>query len=432
MNQFTKIYNQYLKPLAESLKDTMCKFDKEIFTYKSYLRFKDVFYTTCLINGNPSPNHGYSKALDSIKENKLFNVTKSALITKKKRIDHTYYDKISEKVIEHIYKDVPYRLLGNDGSFIYYDISLKKDGCLLSNNKECCIGLVNVLHDLERKIIINYSVHNLHNEREALISQFHLLRVGDIVVHDRGYPSVEIFIIFNQNHIKGIWGLPNTSHMFKAIKKSRKNDIQYTLIYKNQEIKLRLLKYKIDTKRGKKNIYLVTNILDEFDIDFFIDAYKKRWEVEVNIRHAKYDLPLANIKAKTFHGIQQDVSALRFNSIMSSYIEYLLTPKIKKTIRHNHKINTSSCIDMTVNKILKSLFYPYKDLDNKQKIVNQLFIISQNVVMIQKGRSCKRKRRRPLGKWRNSGGSSNRPRKKKLATKKVKSDDIPKYLNDND
>jgi hypothetical protein len=423
MSIITKIFNSKILPLINLINTELNIIQKEKFKYNSALNFKSIFYLICQIVGCSKINYGFDDALADIKTEKLFStVTKQAVIIKKNLLDFHCFDRVSNVILNYIYKNSKYRLLGVDGTYPYSVEALHSEGIPLSNNENACILPTSVLFDIDKKIIIDYNICSERNEREALYGQFHVFKKGDIVVHDRLYMSYQVLKNYNINNIDAIFRLPiSKTNYFKKIKSSKKNDILFDIPYSdNTKITVRLIKYQINIK-GIRKYYLLTTLTDpKFTVKFFIDAYKKRWGVETHIRHAKYDMGLANIRSKTLNGVRQEVSCIKFISMLSSYIESLLLPHINSKYRGKYKINTGTCIHLTLKQILKLMFYCKNKDYMKLKIVDIFKIISENIIEIKNDRSYPRRRKKPIGKWSLSGSSSNRPKKKPGPKKKKK------------
>lgn len=405
MSCLIQVYNKTIKPLADICNNQLAIISRENFKYKSDISFKDLLYTSIRING---PNQSYSTVLSEMKCDNILSVTKSALIKKRQRLSYTVMENLNDKILDHIYDNISYRLLAVDGTVVYFPISFKNE-LPLCNNKQCCIGLISIIYDIERKIPINYSLPIDRNERSVLLKQLVKLKQGDIVVHDRGYYSKELLYQYHMIGINVIFRLNSGLRYVKQIRKSRRNDIIITEIINGRVITIRILKYKIDSGKGKRNYYIATTLTDKhlYPIDFIKEAYHKRWEVETHIRNIKLNMSLTDIRSKSLNGVKQDIAAIQFLSMISSFIEYSLTQTMIK--KDQHKINTKNCMQITASHFIKWMFYGKNQTQVKDKLIFLLKIIKESIIAIQHDRTYKRIRKRPPGKWRTSGSVSGRP-----------------------
>jgi DDE family transposase len=420
---FNNIYNTSIKPLFNNCIIKMDVIHKKLFSRMRKLSFKDIFYTECIVNGFKK---SYDIAIGENKLNNIYNVSKKSILAKRKKIDSSYISQVIECVINDIYKkDNEYRYLAIDGTLIYVPILSDDKNVKICNNGSCNIILINSIFELEKKIPINNEICKHRDERKALNEQLKYLKCNDVLILDRGYYSKQLLFSIKENNLNAIFRLSKGLDLVKQLKKSHKDEIFINVKVKNITIPLRILSYKLNEGKGNENYYLASTLIDNKSIDFYKEKYHKRWAIETHFKHAKYNMSLINIKSKTFNGIKKDILANQFVSIISGYFEYLLADYIQKP-KDKYKINTNNCLNLT-SKLFPLLFYS-KNENYLIEQINPIFnIIATTLVCIQINRHYKRIRKRPISKWRISGGTSNRPRtkgcKRKTTKKQITKDD---------
>lgn len=188
-----KIYTNNILPFMDHLNSKLYDIGKLCFPYKSTISFKDLFYIMYKVN---SGMYGYSVIMNDLVAGKEFDVTKSSIIQKRSKCDNTYFKQINDYMANFIYKDVQHRLLAADSTILYGPAKLKSEGVGFCQNGKCCKLLLGGLFDVNTKIAINYMIGN-KNERALLKQQMCILKLGDIVLHDRGYYSMELLYLYH-------------------------------------------------------------------------------------------------------------------------------------------------------------------------------------------------------------------------------------------
>lgn len=385
------------------------------------LDFRDLLYAICY--ANYSGNSSYSTAVDNMHMENIVSVTKSAFIHKRVKCNADHFKRLNDKIIAFIYKNCKVRrLIATDGTYVYVIELAKKDKIKLSENKHCCKLRINALYDIDTGIPIDYALALDFNEREALKTQFNNLNEDDIVLHDGGYYSEELVIYYISKNVHAIFILPSSSRHIRLFK-SNINDVVTTVyLYKYKKyVTLRFIKFQTNTDEGIINNYICTTLINSYTREYIIRGYHERWDLETHFKHVKYNNSLDCIKSKSLNTIKQDIYINQFICIICSYIESLLTPFIKKPAdreKYYSKINTTSCTDLVKKYMMKPIIYNIIN-DNTEGIFNKLKeTLIKSAIVIKKKRSFKRIRKRPVGKWTISGGTSGRPHTKKKTTKK--------------
>jgi len=366
--------------------------DNEIRQRKSIIHFKDVVYYTSYMNGNKC---SYMDAKNHLDINDILSVSKTALI-KRRHVNSNYFKKVNDVIINNIYKDIKDpRTVSIDGSKINMLSCLEKDNFSTNKYKTYSRALISCLYDTKNNIPINYNISTTFNERKVLYSQLKYLRSGDILLADRGYYCKELIKRLLNLNINFVLRLKKNSEFAKKLIEFNKNDIIYDYKLDDKIIKLRSIRYRI----AKEDYFICTTLTNsyKFNMDKIKQMYKSRWNVETEYGYAKKYTTLKYLKSKSLNTIKQDVCAIHFISIFSSYLELLLKDYIKDNTKY--KINRRTTTDTLVNHLLKLLFYNKFSKKNIRKLYKLLGIIKNTLVRIRKNRHYKREYKHPVSIW---------------------------------
>jgi hypothetical protein len=335
---------------------------------------------------------GNKMSYDSInahlKIHDILNVSKKTLVATKNILESKYIKQLNDDIINHIYPTDEPRIIAVDGTHITLLKSLTKDGFKVGPNGDCCTALVSTLFDVQREIPINYHLFKNTDERAALIEQLQYLKKDDILIMDRGYFSMKLLDRLTQLNVNVVFRLKKNLNILKWLKKT--NSKMINIRCQPRPIKFRLVKYKV----GKEVYYIGTTLYEE-SITYIKALYWTRWRIETSFRYSKYNLSLKAPKSKNDNGIKQDILIHQFIYLISSFFQYLL----QKDITTNHKISTTSHLNVIVNEFLHLLVYKYATTKIITNMVRILNISKQIVIPIRKNRHYDRIRITPTSKW---------------------------------
>lgn len=147
----------------------------------------------------------------------------------------------------------------------------------------------------------------------------------------------------------------NSLHLVNFNIENKKNNfIDDYEVLTNKGNKLRIITYKINNK-----IYhLATNLLDKekYKVDYFKDAYKKRWDVEIYIKITKANTNLETLKSKDDIKIEMNTKKILLVTMIYNYI-ILLYKKYSNTTKNiNNSQFIKSFYDDLIFKIIKGKF----------------------------------------------------------------------------
>lgn len=166
-----------------------------------------------------------------------------------------------------------------------------------------------------------------------------------IVTFDRGYPSGElIHHITNRN---GLFLMRCSSSTFKNVLACPQGDSETTIVYKKQKIRLRVLRFTLES--GMEEI-LITNVFDSrLGIEDFRERYALRWKTELKNGEIKQQLKTENFAGKKPDNILQEVYAALAFSNLASVLKFMVDKAIGadtegKGNKHEYQANRNFLI----------------------------------------------------------------------------------------
>jgi len=380
---FSYVFKKYIDKIGEKINESIKK-----------INFKCMIYYCILMNGN---RWTYSISNTYLDLYNISNVDDSYLKKMRNKIHPNNFERLNNKLMIYFYKqcnnNVDRRIVGIDGTQIQIPIELKKYGFHTNSKKTYCKALISSLFDINNRLVINYNVSKIMNEREALLEHAYYLSQNDILIMDRGYYSKDLLLFFNVLSIDVIFRLSkNISIVKKLIKKNQESTIVNIKCQDDIIIKFRVLVYQINDKK----YYLGTTIFNH-TISYFKNIYWKRWKIEINFRYSKYMLSLNNLSSKNEIKILQDVYTVKLIFIIIAYFRFFLRKQIDKNDEYD--INIKLLTHFITHKLLHYSLFKSMTLKRLTKI-NKIFKnIIKRPVMSKKNRNYDRVRKKPLGKW---------------------------------
>ncbi len=173
------------------------------------------------------------------------------------------------------------------------------------NEESLAAGRLSSLYDVENKMAIDV-VLNPYNtvERSQAVEHFNYCNSNDLIIFDRGYPSVELITELEKRGIKYLMRSKIT-HNNEIKKINASNDVDVLMSFKNLSTKVRLLKIPL----GNETEILLTNLYDSdlYPNSIFKELYYKRWQIETNYDILKNILEIGNFSSYSEESIMQDI-----------------------------------------------------------------------------------------------------------------------------
>ena len=340
------------------------------------------------------------------------SVTASAYTRARAKLNYTAFIELSSLVRDEFYEDGDYqkfkgfRLLAVDGSIIIlpYSENIKTlfTPTIAKNQieiftKEVIQARASVLYDVMNNIVVDATLKDkAYGERVLAISHLQHTNKNDLILFDRGYPSIELFANIIKNNSNFLIRIRRNSFKQVAFLFDPKNTqsditIEITAPKKLKEILIEnalpttmtIRFVKVVLKTGEIEV-LATNVLNHniLHTDDFKELYNKRWGIETFFYVLKNRLSLENFTGNTALAVQQDFYITIFLSNYESLLTYdsniLLKEKTKK-YKNKQKVNKFISFNVIKQKSFE-LFYSDLDIDTTLKEMQKLFIMTPTAI----------------------------------------------------
>ena len=399
-------------------------------------------------------NQTMQKELNSyfkeVKKEKI-KYDKSSMSKARQKISPSVYEALNERFIKEIYEDKEevklyhgLRILGIDGTILEFpNMGILKDKKQTEeiktiygkrSNQEGELGVVSrtsVLYDLENNIVLD-GILGSHDSSERAMASEHIKRLkaykkshkeeyNDLLIFDRGYPSLGLMSYMNEEKIDYLMRISSaTFREVIAFKESNENDAileinitrkrryditrrekypplrQYKEKLKNGDtVKVRVIKVVLDT--GEIEV-LITSLLDAkaYPSSLFKELYFKRWGIELEYNILKNIFKIENFTGLTQIAINQDFFATLFTSnICSLIMDAIMEDEVTlynqtKERKYLYQLNQSFSIGCMKNNLVSMLL--------KNSRVEKIYEMIQDEIMdnllpIKPNRSFSRKKK---------------------------------------
>jgi hypothetical protein len=353
-----------------------------------------------------------------------FNVraaTKGAFTRARAKLKHEAFIELNDNVNQTFYTEAPYlvwnnmRLLSVDGTRLVLPNhkSVKEEFGEHSfgpnADSKRSLAMASVLYDSLNLITLDAQIAPYSaSERVLLYKHLEKVKSGDLLLLDRGYPSIALLFLLMAKGIgfcirmKEDWWLSVKEFMESG---EREQIVSFRLPKKgitmlngypefiNKEIQCRLV--CIELENGEKEV-LCTSLIDmeKYPHEEFCELYHFRWGVEESYKLFKARAEVEKFSGKTALAVKQDFFAKVFMMSLSAVLAFPIEERIKKEYqeaktKHPQKINRTSTLSMAMS-ISVGLFL--------KKLVTKAIaafdsIVSQTREIVRPGRKNERKKR---------------------------------------
>lgn len=349
-------------------------------------------------------------------------VTKSAFTQARSKLNPWGFKRLNEVAVNSFYANnevytwYNMRVLSVDGSRLVLpnhktvkeEFGVHKFGP--NADSERSLALCSVLYDVLNLIAIDSQIAPYaSSERALLYDHLEFAKEDDLLLMDRGYPSMALFFLLMAKGIhfcarmKDNWwlevdnfqksGLKELVVRFKLPKRDRKLLKDYPQ-WHEREIQCRLIKVELDN--GESEI-LCTSLVDvnEYLYDDFQQLYHYRWNEEEAYKLLKCRIEVENFSGKTATAVKQDFYAKIFLMTLCSVYAFPIDEKVREEYKadekrkYDQKINRTNAVAMTKDILIAAFIRReyQKALDAFDKVV------SKTREIIRPGRSNPRNHR---------------------------------------
>jgi hypothetical protein len=349
-------------------------------------------------------------------------VTKGALTQARAKLKPSAFKEMNQLAVNEFYENASFltwkthRLLAIDGSTlnlpshdttreVFGEISV---GCNADVKRS--MARTSICYDVLNLITLDAEIDRFDVSEKGLLKE-HLSKIsfrkGDILLADRGYPSIALMYVLKQMGVA--FCLRMKDNWWKEIEKfnasgEESREVIFCLPKKDKHLQdewkseentviCRLVSIELDN--GEKEI-LCTSLLDEkeYTIANLKELYHYRWNVEEGYKLFKCRAQLEVFSGKTANAVKQDFYAKIFMMTMCAILSFPIEKKVREETsnaqrKHSHQINRTNalsfCRDAWVCIWLKK---------QKKKVLTALDnMLSKTTDIVRTGRKFKRKKR---------------------------------------
>lgn len=259
-------------------------------------------------------------------------------------------------------------------------------------------ALVNVMAKIPTDIVIGpYAAC----ERQLLLGHLDVLRAGDVVVLDRGYPSHEVLRILLSNKIDFLVRVP-ADHTFAAVtdfRESGGDDYRVVIPPASdsrrgaEPIELRAV--RLTNPQGEHSYYLTSLRRAHYSRADIAEIYHLRWQAEELFKTQKsVYFDQRQFHAKSALGVQQEVLAQAIYVVVA---RFLLAAAAKKLDADYDHLSVKSAVLALADYLTRLC------LDDPQRAVHFLPRLLERIARTRDkrrpGRSCPRRSFKPGPRW---------------------------------
>lgn len=346
------------------------------------------------------------------------HVTKGAFSKARAKLKPEAFIELNDNVVTTFYTQAPYlgwhnmRLLASDGTRLVLPNhpSIKEEfgehGFGPNADSKKTLATASFLYDPINLITLDAQIAPYtSSERDLLYRHLEKVEEGDLLLLDRGYPSILLmFLILSKGadfcmRMKEDWWLSVKDFMdsgdkerivsFELPKKDRKILKHYPEL--STQITARLICVALET--GEKEV-LCTSLTDmeKYTHDDFVELYHYRWNIEEGYKLFKARVEVENFSGKTAKAVKQDFHAKVFMMSLCAVLAFPIEEKVKKEYKegenkHQKKINRTAALSATCS-ITVALFIKRAVTKAIEAFDN---IVSQTTEIVRPGRKEERK-----------------------------------------
>lgn len=325
-------------------------------------------------------------------------VTKGAFTQARAKLNAWGFIRLNEVAVDTFYSEAEYyvwngmRLLAVDGTRLmlpnHPSVKAEFGECSFGPNADSVrsMAIGSMLYDVLNQLTIDAQLAPYKNingksssERALLGKHMQKLKRGDLLLLDRGYPSIALFYQLAARGVKfcvrmkaGWWnevrdfrdsGEKERIVTFTLPGKDKKKLSDYPE-WMSRELKCRLVRVELDS--GEMEI-LCTSLIDmkAYPHEQFKELYHFRWDEEEAYKLLKSRIELENFSGKTAKAVIQDFHAKVFLLTLSAAYAHPIEEKVRKEYKadknrkYDQKINRTNSIAMTKD-ILVGIFIKHQ------------------------------------------------------------------------
>jgi len=337
----------------------------------------------------------------SSSEYSIREVSKGALTQARAKLEPWAFARLNEVASEQFYASSEHytwhghRLLAVDGSTVVLPNhkSIREEFGQASFGPKAdskrSLAIISMLYDVLNQIVLDgqigpYKTTNQKSGSERALLQNHLPRLApaDLLLLDRGYPSLHLF--FELSALKVNFCVRMKTGWWKLVREflatgEKEGIVEFELPEKDypkmakypefteRTIRCRLTRIELE---GGETEVLCTNLLDteKYPYEDFADLYHLRWNEEEAYKLLKNRIELENFTGKTARAVKQDFFAKIFLMTLTAAFAFPVEERVRAEYKadqnrqYSQQINRTNSISK-MRDILVGLFFKHDYLN---------------------------------------------------------------------
>jgi len=264
------------------------------------------------------------------------------------------------------------------------------------------MALISLLYDPLNLLTIDSQIGSWsESEQEQLLRHIEKLQAGDLLLGDRGYPSIYLFYLLRRKGVdfcfrmKEDWWLVVKNFVESGQKEmivefslpSRDVKKPHGVDFKSEPpVRCRLV--LVELENGEKEV-LCTSLIDtvRYPYDLFKELYHLRWGIEEGYKLLKERLDLEDFSGKTAKAVKQDFHAKILMMTLCAALSFPIEEKVRQESlqeknnnqrKHEKKLNHTSALGMLYD-IAIGLFIE-KDIKNALNAFDRLMMKTCEII----------------------------------------------------
>jgi hypothetical protein len=313
-------------------------------------------------------------------------VTKGSFSRARAKLNPSAFVEMNENVVNTFYEEAPYlvwhgmRLLASDGTRLTlpYHESIVEEfgehgfGPKAESKRSLAIG--SFLYDPLNLITLDAQLAPYSsNERELLYKHLEKVEKGDLLLLDRGYPSLALIFELKARGIefcmrmKEDWWLDvknftesgQTEQLVTFTLPAKDHSLLDIYPHLSKHLSCRLL--CIELENGEKEI-LCTSLtdMDKYTHEDLAELYHYRWNLEEGYKLFKARAEIEYFSGKTARAVRQDFHAKVFMMSLCAVLAFPIEEQVRKEHfqsknKHPKKINRTAALSLSGNLMISLL-----------------------------------------------------------------------------
>lgn len=343
------------------------------------------------------------------------HVTSAAFSKARKKFSETAFIELNKGVTQQFFAENTcqkwqgHRVLAVDGTkYLLPDTEVmfaEYGGVSNQFEKRVPMAMGSCLYDVFRGLVLDAKLAPYHaSERELAFQHLSLAEEGDLILYDRGYPSLWLFSAHQDRNINFCMRVKASYNaVTKAFVASGKQqalailepDKTMTLQCEKKSLPTKAMLLRLlRVKTPKGDYILISNLLSKntYPIAAFKGLYHLRWQIEEGYKKQKSWIEIENFTGQSVLAMKQDFHARILSLSLTAITVYASQGYINCRVKKRklaYKVNFAQALSSMKNTLIHLLF----DTISEVNIIEWLQTIAKMLSVIRPDRHFMRKKK---------------------------------------